>query len=308
MSRRRLLLASAAGLALSVTGCGREEAHTGPVIEDHGYPDDTVFITPVQLADVIDAPDTVVLDCSDLPTYRRGHLPHARHVWWQDTIEIHNPVYGMLVNAEGRAELAQGAGIRPDSNVVCYDADGGIWAARVAWTLRYMGFRSTTLLLGGAAGWRAAGHTLTRRQPDSVAGGISDIFDESIVAHPQDILARLDEPGLVILDTRTADECSETWNGRLREGQIPGSVWIPRDRWLDEHDIPLHAGDLQALLSTVLTPENTAEIIVYGLHGTLACLPYYMLLALDRYHVRLYDGSWSQWGADPALPVDPLQG
>jgi thiosulfate/3-mercaptopyruvate sulfurtransferase len=300
-------MASAAGLTLAVTGCRREEQAADIVINDPAYPDASVFVTPDQLAGTIDDPNLIVLDCSKLSTYRRGHVPGARHVWWQDTIEVHNPVYGMLVNAEGRAALVRSTGIHPESRVVCYDADGGVYAARIAWTLRYMGFRNTSILLGGTEGWRAAGYDLTRQQPNGTSGSIPDIFDESIIAHPQDVVARLDEPGLVFLDTRTTPERGETWNNRLREGQIPGSAWLPRNEWLDEHSVPLDAAELETLLETVLEPETTAEIIVYGLHGTLACLPYYMVLALNRYHVRLYDGSWSQWGSDHSLPVEPLQ-
>ena len=305
-SRRALLLASAAGLATVVAGCGEQSGSGNISVPALAYPDDSIFTTTGRVAERMQTANLRILDCSELQQYRRGHLPGALHVWWQETIEVHNPVYGMLVNPNGRQELARNAGIDPESEVVCYDDDGGVYAARIAWTLRYMGFRNTSILPGGTQSWRAAGHQLTRRQPDIPEGNLPDIFDESIVAHPRDILARLDEPGLVILDSRTESERDETWNGRLRQGIIPGSVWLPRERWLEDERYPVPADILQDRLAEVLNPDETAEIIVYGLHGTLAALPYYMLQALNRYQVRLYDGSWAQWGADATLPLEPI--
>jgi len=293
------------GLATLVTGCGRDDPPELPPL-DLGYPASDLFATPDWVADRLDSPTLRLLDCSELPVYRRGHLPGARHVWWQDTIELHNPVYGMLVNPDGRAELARAAGVTPETDVVCYDDQGGVYAARVAWTLRYMGFGAARLLPGGTTAWRAAGHRLTRSEPDLPEGALPDIFDESIVAHPHDILARLDEPGLVLLDTRTSAERDETWNGKLRTGVIPGSQWLPRDRLFQTEGVPVTANELLSQLGNLVVLEDTAEIIVYGLHGTLAALPYHLIFALDRFHVRLYDGSWSQWGADAALPVEPL--
>lgn len=292
-----------------MAGCGVRDG-TGAVQAapdlDLGYPAGDLLVDAGWLASRIDNPALRLLDCSPLPVYRAGHLPGAQHVWWQDTIELYNPVYGMLVNPEGRAELARRAGIGPESEVVCYDDTGGVYAARVLWMLRYMGFQSGRLLSGGSAGWQAAGHDLTRAEPDVSPGGIEDIFDESIVAQPQDILARIDEPGLLILDTRTSEERHETWNNHLRLGAIPGSAWLPRDRFLQNQTAPQPAAELLARLEPSAALDTVAEIIVYGLHGALASLPYHLLLALDRFQVRLYDGSWAQWGADESLPVAPL--
>lgn len=306
ISRRHLLLGSIAATAWLVTGCGSDTPDEAAAIPELGYPDDSILVTPDQ---VPEGADLRILDCSSLPSYRRGHLPGARHVWWQDTVELHNPVYGMLVNQEGRAALARQAGIEPGMEIICYDDIGGTHAARVAWTLRYMGIRSVRLLVGGTQGWLAAGRELTS---DSTTGtsssSIPDIFDESIATHPEDILARADEPGLVILDTRTTSERNETWHGKLRSGMIPGSIWIPRDRMLDDRQIPVSASELLNTLEEQRDIDEIGEVIVYGLHATLAALPYYLLLALDRFHVRLYDGSWSQWGSDPSLPIDGLEG
>lgn len=311
LSRRSLVGGALFGATSVIAGCGFQGTATtseAPLDLQPHYPNEELLIDFGWLAARINDPSLRLLDCSPLAKYRDGHLPGARHVWWQDTIELHNPVYGMLVNAGGRAELARSSGVRPESQVVCYDNSGGVYAARLLWMLRYMGYRSGRLLAGGCDEWRAAGYELTLDEASDVEGGIDDIFDESVVAQPGDILERLDEPGLVILDTRTASEQAETWNGRLRVGAIPGSQWIPRGQFLQGGAVPATADELVSRLGSTIDLNATAEVIVYGLHGTLAALPYHLLLALNRFHVRLYDGSWAQWGSDSSLPLQALEG
>lgn len=293
-----------------LAGCGNRASNKPETLEFPDFPDNTIFMTPAGLErELTSSAPLRILDCSSLPIYRRGHISGAHHAWWQDTIELHNPAYGMLVNPDGRAAFARRAGIEPGMPIICYDNVGGIQAAKVAWTLRYMGIRTVNLLMGGTRGWVAHGRTLSRETRSGEAGTeIEDIFDESIVAHPDDILARAGEPGLVLLDTRTDAELRETWHGRLREGTIPGSVRVPRDRLLTAQDIPIGPDELRRLLTEQIDLDATAEIIVYGLHSGLATLSYYQLLALDQFHVRLYDGSWSQWGSNPDLPAAPLEG
>ena len=311
---RRSLLRSVAGLAgfglLAATGCSSSADIPTPraTPATDSWPANDQFVSASWLREHINDPRLRLIDCSDIDRYKSGHLPGARHVWWEDTIEINNPVYGMLTGAPGREQIVRDAGITDDSLVVCYDTSGGVYAARIIWMLHGMGFTGCRLLDGGTGAWKAAGGAITDDTFDTPPGGITSAPTEEVNAHAHDIASWIGRPDLVILDTRTASERDETWFDRLRAGIIPTSRWLPRDQWLTEGAAPalLPPDELRARLTTAGAPPDTPEIIVYGLHGTLAALPWVALRAFGTPKVRLYAGSWAEWGADPTLPIDSI--
>jgi thiosulfate/3-mercaptopyruvate sulfurtransferase len=262
--------------------------------------------------------NVVVVDCRhDLtnPAYGReayaaGHLPQARFAHLDELLS------GPKTDAAGRfhgrhplpdrqqfVQAMRELGINNDTQVVAYDAHGGMYAARLWWLLRWIGHSDVAVLDGGMAAWQALGETLTSETPAPAApGNIQDLSSLVKTVDAQALLDNLKSQTLQVVDARAPDRFrGENETIDAVGGHIPGA----KNRFFkDNLQADGHFKSATQLreewLSVVGDPQ--AAVMQCG-SGVTAC---HNLLALEVAGLpgaHLYPGSWSEWSSDPQRPV-----
>ena len=255
----------------------------------------------------------LIIDCSfDLGdagagerAFALGHLPGAVYVHLDRDLAGHktghNGRHPLPARADWAATLAR-LGATPARTVVVYDAQGGMYAARAWWMLRWVGHRAVSVLDGGLGAWTAAGGALEAGAivptPAATPYGAGDSLVTTV-----DAGALLKSLGRVtLLDARAG----ERYRGEVepldtRAGHIPGA----RSRFfkdnLDAQGRFLPADELRAAFTAFGSPPQ--QVVHQCGSGVTAC---HNLLAMEVAGLpgsALYPGSWSEWSSDASRPV-----
>lgn len=257
----------------------------------------------------------VVVDCrhdlqdseAGIRAYQEGHIPGAIH------LHLDKDLSGFKTGKNGRhplpdptllAERFAAAGIGKDSTVVAYDAQGGMFAARLWWLLRWLGHDAVQVLDGGWQAWLAAGNCSTKEIPQAQATTFTPQPHGEYVVSAEEVEANLTARAFLVIDARAPGRFAgegETLDPVA--GHIPGA----RNRFFQENlDATGHFKPAQALLSgweSVLGNHRASQTVQQCGSGVTAC---HNLLALEIAGMpgaRLYPGSWSEWCADASRPV-----
>jgi thiosulfate/3-mercaptopyruvate sulfurtransferase len=190
-------------------------------------------------------------------------------------------------------------GVNDDSQVVAYDAQGGMFAARLWWMLRWTGHRAVAVLDGGLPAWIALGLPMTTDVPVAAPGYLQQRAPLVRTVSAGDILA---QPQLKVLDARAPDRFrGENETLDPVGGHIPGAA----NRFFKDNLLPdgrfKPAAQLRAELGA-LVADPASSVMQCG-SGVTAC---HNLLALEVAGLpgaALYPGSWSEWCSDPSRPV-----
>lgn len=264
------------------------------------------LIEPEELEGVLEDSGVLVIDLGRAQTYQQLHIPGAMHVEYSVLTAGTQPVPGRLPPEQRLENLAGMLELDTVSRIIAYDDEGGGCAARLAWTLHYLGFESVQVLNGGLHAWNNEGHPVDRKPvfPNASASLPLVARNPAILADRAYILEKLESQSAVLLDARTPEEYSGTKVRAARGGHIPGAVNL---NWLDTMDpncnLRLKPAELlNETLSTLgVSPEQ--EVITYCQSHHRSAHAWLMLKSLGFSRVRGYAGSWSEWGNDPGVPV-----
>ncbi|MEJ2765350.1 sulfurtransferase [Photobacterium sp. MCCC 1A19761] len=202
---------------------------------------------------------------------------------------------------------AQSLGINADSLVVIYDNQGVYSSPRVWWIFQAMGFGNAFVLDGGLPQWLAENRdTVSTVAPETKHFG--NIEGEALpgrICDSQYILERLDREQITVLDVRAQDRflgrAPEPRAG-VRSGHIPGALNLPFTEVLDGHGLKSPA-QLTQIFDRLLVNQPNQLIFSCG-SGITACVVLLAAVIAGYQNTVLYDGSWSDWGSQPSLPIE----
>lgn len=263
------------------------------------------------LAEHLDDADLVVLDCSVTfesdgtnrsarPEYEAGHIPGARFADLTGDLADSDAPYPYAVPTPERFAAAMGAlGVGDDTRVVLYDRTLSVWAARVWWMLRWVGFDQAALLDGGLKAWTAAGRPLATQAPTVEPRTLTPHPRPELIADKAEVLAAIDDDSVRLVDTLTAAHFRGDEAMYARPGHISGAVNEPVFSVLRE-DGRFKAPDE---LAAVLGGDRDGRTITYCGGGIAASGSAFAMTLAGFEDVAVYTASLQEWTADPDLPM-----
>lgn len=265
-----------------------------------------IIIEPEQLKPLLGDARLLLVDLSEPPMYAARHVPGAVNLPYQQIIRAEPPAMGLMPTEQRLSEVLSAIGLTDDVHVVAYDAEGNGRASRFLWTLDALGHPGFSLLDGGLAAWASAGGQLESGIVDPRPSQYqAKLRNPGAVADTAYILEHLQDPKVLVLDTRSPGEYAGVDQRAMRAGHIPGAANLEWTRAMDpQRDRRfLPEETLRKMLSELgATPDK--EIITHCQTHHRSAHTYLMLKHLGYERVRGYAGSWSEWGNRQDTPIE----
>ena len=262
-----------------------------------------LLTTPADLQTKSGRSSLILIDTRPAEKFAQGHIPGA----------VHFDLFGLsLVDtspAPLKAFLAMIAhvfemrGVDLEKEVVFYDDNSGVRAARGLWFLEYFGHQNVHVLDGGIQAWIESGYPVPTAALSPKAAQFKTAERRELLATAEDVLHSLNQKTICIVDTRSDDEHMGRTIRAARGGAVPGAVHLEWVNNLDSKGRYKPAPELRQMYSRLgVTPDK--EVIPYCQGGYRSAHTYLALRLIGFPKVRNYLGSWGEWGNRLDLPIE----
>jgi len=271
-------------------------------------------ISPEDLRALLGDPEVIVLDCRHAlgdfslgrRLYEESHIPGAFFAAVEDDLAGHKTGKNgrhPLPDPETFAGFLRGLGINDRTQIVAYDAGADMFAARLWFLCRWIGHDATAVLDGGFAAWTALGYPVTAApsQP-SREGSLTVALRAGLVVDTAYVRANLGDPGMQLLDARAKERYTgETEPIDPAGGHIPGAMhrWF-KDNFTASGNLKSPEQLREEFARAGLDPKRTVHQCGSGVSSAVTQLA---MAHAGLEGSRIYNGSWSEWVADPSRPI-----
>ncbi len=249
---------------------------------------------------------------NDDARYRAGHIPGA--VWWYWKAALWHETDRELSTPQGMGRRLAQVGVTPDTTLVLY-GDPVQYGAYAFWVLTMCGHRDLRLLDGAKVRWAAEGRPLSTEAIQPAAAMYDAVWaaDASVRIGRDEVRAGLGRPDRLLLDARSPEEYRGLRvmpppffdHGAERTGRIPGAVHLYFRELLNEDDTFKSPQALRELLESRGASPDRGDIVCYCRLSHRATLVWLAMRYLLGYrNVRVYDGSWTEWGSIVGFPIE----
>jgi thiosulfate/3-mercaptopyruvate sulfurtransferase len=266
------------------------------------------LISTLQLHSMMGDRNLLIVDVRPFLSYAESHIPGAINIdlvqfHWIDTSKL-----GIIqFNRQSRLLLSN-IGLTKDKFVVFYDDTSGTSASRGVWLLQYFSHRKVAMLDGGFNKWKVEGYKTETKTNPFIHSNFKGEPNPKVLAdfiHINSVVIKSKKKKKkksFIIDTRSKDEYSGSTVRASRGGRIPTAINID---WNDNLD---HRSGIfkshEKLKQMYKKVPKDAEVITYCQGGYRAANTFVILKMLGYKNVRMYLGSWGEWGNRLDLPIE----
>ena len=238
--------------------------------------------------------------------YEQSHIPGAAFLDLpRDLTEHRDGVPFMMPAPEKFANKAGAAGLGDAHQIVLYSSGSVMWATRMWWMLRSVGFHGAAVLDGGLAQWKAEGRPISHGREYYPQATFTPHPDPDRWADKDDVLNNIGSSNVCTINALSRENYLGTVERSSygRKGRIKGSASVPYSTLMTAEGLFGNKEQLRAAFASIGALEKE-RIICYCGGGISATMDAMALQLLGYENVAIYDGSMSEWAQDESLPME----